>query len=122
MIRAESVSKVVKTGQDSLTILDNIDLSIDYGESVAIVGASGSGKTTLLGLLAGLDLPTSGHIYLNGSDITVMNEEQRAVLRNRNVGFVFQSFQLLPALTAVENVAIPLELRGEKNSRQRALE
>lgn len=96
-------------------ILDNITLTVHEGTSVAIVGASGSGKTTLLGLLAGLDLPSRGRIILAGQDLAALDEEARAQLRAREVGFVFQSFHLLPALTAAENVALPLELAGRED-------
>lgn len=96
-------------------ILDNITLTVHEGTSVAIVGASGSGKTTLLGLLAGLDLPSRGRIALAGQDLSALDEEARAQLRAREIGFVFQSFHLLPALTAAENVALPLELAGRED-------
>ncbi|WP_457803996.1 ABC transporter ATP-binding protein, partial [Stenotrophomonas maltophilia] len=96
-------------------ILDNITLKVHEGTSVAIVGASGSGKTTLLGLLAGLDLPSRGRVALAGQDLSALDEEARAQLRSREVGFVFQSFHLLPALTAAENVAVPLELAGRED-------
>ncbi|HBK46997.1 MAG TPA: ABC transporter ATP-binding protein, partial [Xanthomonadaceae bacterium] len=106
------VGKSVSGPEGTVHILDNVSLTIDEGDSVAIVGASGSGKTTLLGLLAGLDLPTRGRIVLAGQELGALDEEARAALRARAVGFVFQSFHLLPSLTAEENVALPLELAG----------
>lgn len=105
----------------TLDILKGIDLEIKRGESVAIVGASGSGKTTLLGMLAGLDTPSSGRVFMAGHDLTAMNEEERARLRGQYVGFIFQNFQLLPALTALENVMLPLELRRDKSDRETAM-
>jgi putative ABC transport system ATP-binding protein len=108
----ESLTKQVSTGDDTLTILRDISLEVNAGEAVAIVGASGSGKSTLLGLLAGLDTPTSGKVHLDDADIFMLDEDSRAVLRGKILGFVFQSFQLLPALTALENVMLPLELSG----------
>ncbi len=114
MIKASEVRKTVVTGEGELTILKGINLEINYGESVAIVGSSGSGKTTLLSLLAGLDTPSSGHICLDTYRIiTEMDEEARARVRADLVGFVFQTFQLLGSLTAIENVMLPAELRGE---------
>jgi putative ABC transport system ATP-binding protein len=108
----QALSKQVSTGEQQLTILQNIELQVNPGEAVAIIGASGSGKSTLLGLLAGLDLPTSGKVHLDGVDIFALDEDSRAALRGRVLGFVFQSFQLLPALSALENVMLPLELAG----------
>jgi len=108
----ESLTKQVSTGDDTLTILRDFSLEVNAGEAVAIVGASGSGKSTLLGLLAGLDTPTSGKVHLDDTDIFMLDEDSRAVLRGKILGFVFQSFQLLPALTALENVMLPLELSG----------
>ena len=113
MIEVSNVSKQVDTAEGTLKILDKISLSLASGESLAIVGPSGSGKSTLLGILAGLDLPSSGVVNMNGEDITAMDEEGRAVVRAQHVGFVFQSFHLLPGLTALENVALPLELQGD---------
>jgi putative ABC transport system ATP-binding protein len=104
----------------TLVILHDINLAIQQGESLAIVGPSGSGKSTLLGLLAGLDLPSSGHVFLNGIDITRLDEDARAALRSKNLGFVFQSFQLLPTFTALENVMLPLELVSTKTAREDA--
>lgn len=108
------------SGSRSLTVLDDISFSIEEGETFAIVGPSGSGKTTLLGLSAGLDRPDSGTIELCGVEISTLNEDERALLRNRKVGFIFQDFQLLPTLTAQENVAVPLELQGAKNAAEKA--
>jgi putative ABC transport system ATP-binding protein len=116
------VSKSVQGPEGRLDILTSVSLQVREGESFAIVGASGSGKTTLLGLLAGLDTPSSGHIALNGHALERMDEEARADLRRRMVGFVFQSFHLLPALTAEENVMLPLELEGRDDARARARE
>jgi len=115
VIYARSVGKSVSGPEGTLHILADIDLCVAAGDSVAIVGASGSGKTTLLGLLAGLDLPSHGHISLAGQRLDALDEEQRAALRAREVGFVFQSFHLLPSLTAEENVALPLELAGRED-------
>jgi len=115
VIDAHGVGKSVAGPEGTLHILDDVDLSIAAGDSVAIVGASGSGKTTLLGLLAGLDLPSQGQISLAGQSLAALDEEQRAALRAREVGFVFQSFHLLPSLTAEENVALPLELAGRED-------
>ncbi len=113
MIDVKDVSKDVITTEGNLRILDGISLGVDDGATVAIVGPSGSGKSTLLGILAGLDVPTSGSVALNGKNITAMDEEGRAAVRADNVGFVFQSFHLLPGLTALENVVLPLELNGD---------
>lgn len=110
VIRTDALTKQVTTGEQQLTILHDINLQIASGEAVAIIGASGSGKSTLLGLLAGLDLPTSGKVHLDSVDIFALDEDERATLRGKVMGFVFQSFQLLPALTALENVMLPLEL------------
>ena len=120
VVQTVDLWQTVRTSAGTLDILKGIDLEIKSGESVAIVGASGSGKTTLLGMLAGLDTPTRGQVMLQGQDITQMNEEARARLRGELVGFVFQNFQLLPALTALENVVLPLELRGTKVDVQEA--
>lgn len=115
ILRANSLTKQVQTGETQLTILQNINLEINAGEAVAIIGASGSGKSTLLGLLAGLDVPSKGKVFLDNVDIFSLDEDERAALRGKTLGFVFQSFQLLPALTAIENVMLPLELIGTKN-------
>jgi len=120
IIRAEALTKVVKSGDDPLTILEGVSFAVEPGASIAIVGASGSGKTTLLGLLAGLDRPTSGEIHIDGQTLSTMDEDARAALRQRLLGFVFQSFQLLPALTALENVMLPLELAGAADAQARA--
>jgi putative ABC transport system ATP-binding protein len=110
LLDLKNVVKQVKTGSDDLTILQGLDLQIKHGESVAIVGASGSGKSTLLGIMAGLDQATSGEVWLNGQALHQLDEDQRAAVRADGVGFVFQNFQLLPALTALENVRLPLEM------------
>ena len=122
MIEASSINKTVTTSAGSLCILDDINLTVAGGEALAIVGPSGSGKSTLLGILAGLDLPSSGEVKINGEDLTAMDEEGRAAIRARYVGFVFQSFHLLPSLTALENVALPLELRGDGDALKTATE
>lgn len=119
-LSAAQVSKVVDGPDGQLTILDDVALAVPRGDSLAIVGASGSGKTTLLGLLAGLDRPTTGSITLAGVRLDTLDEEARARLRRRLVGFVFQSFHLLPALNAEENVMLPLDLDGRDDSRERA--
>jgi len=122
VLMARGIGKTVKSGDSDLVILRDIDLDVTRAEAVAVVGASGSGKSTLLAILAGLDTPTSGSVELDGEDIFSMNEDQRAELRGRSLGFVFQSFQLLPALTALENVMLPLELSNhpdpEKDSKE----
>src|SRR3954469_3542266 len=112
IVRTEGLTKTVDSGGSPLTILDNVTTSISPGESVAIVGASGSGKTTLLGLIAGLDVPSAGEVWLRGRALHSMDEDSRARLRQELLGFVFPSFQLRPALTALENVMLPLELAG----------
>ncbi|MBN9478476.1 MAG: ABC transporter [Bordetella sp. SCN 67-23] len=111
-IAVRSLTKRVADSSGELAILDAVDFTVAFGETVAITGSSGSGKSTLLGLLAGLDVPTSGSVHLAGRDLFALDEDQRASLRARHVGFVFQSFQLLPHLTALENVMLPLELAG----------
>tara|TARA_B110000444_G_scaffold25287_1_gene20933 strand:- start:1114 stop:1815 length:702 start_codon:yes stop_codon:yes gene_type:complete len=121
MIQIERLCKSVSTSEGLLTILNSICLDIDAGEVVAIVGASGSGKSTLLGLMAGLDTATSGDVVLDGQSLNAMDEEQRAVLRGKLVGFVFQSFQLLPSLTALENVMLPIELKGDAQAKEKAM-
>ena len=122
ILRADNLIKTVPTAEGELTILDRVSFEINAGDTAAIVGESGSGKTTLLGLLAGLDLPTSGSVSLDGDEITAMTEEERALVRARCVGFVFQTFQLIDSLTALENVMLPAELRGEKGAREEAFE
>ncbi|HEX6637230.1 MAG TPA: ATP-binding cassette domain-containing protein [Steroidobacteraceae bacterium] len=122
VLKAESLTKKVTSPEGILTIVDGVSLDIAAGESVAIVGASGAGKSTLLALLAGLDAPTSGKVTLAGADLTTMDEDGRARLRAERVGFVFQSFHLVPSLTALENVMLPLELAGRRDARDAALE
>ncbi len=122
MIDVRIITKKVITQEGELEILTPISMAVDAGDSVAITGASGSGKSTLLGILAGLDIPTSGEVYLNGHCLTDLDEEGRAKVRAENVGFIFQSFQLLPGLTALENVMLPLELRGTPNAKLSAAE
>ncbi|WP_213677101.1 ABC transporter ATP-binding protein [Saccharospirillum alexandrii] len=120
MIETRKLKQEVTSGEGALVILKGIDMAIYAGESVAIVGVSGSGKSTLLGMLAGLDRPSSGEVFLAGTEITALDEEQRALLRGKQVGFVFQNFQLLPSLTALENVMLPLEVKGAKEPQVRA--
>jgi len=122
MIKTSQLIKRVSTAESELEILRGIDLEIKRGETAAIVGASGSGKSTLLGLLAGLDAPSSGEITLDGTNIVNLDEDERATLRSEKVGFVFQNFQLLPALTALENVMLPLELAGIDGAREKSEE
>jgi len=122
IININGLSKTYQNAGRSLTILDNINFSIEAGSTVAIVGPSGSGKTTLLGLCAGLDTASAGTVQLNNIVLNHLNEDERARVRNRYVGFIFQNFQLIPTLTAIENVMVPLELRGEKNIRKRAFD
>jgi putative ABC transport system ATP-binding protein len=116
MIKVNNLSKKVQVLEDQLTILNSLSFQVSRGESLAIIGPSGSGKSTLLGILAGLDLPSTGSVHIDGKRITSMSEEARASIRASYVGFVFQSFHLLPGLTALENVALPLELRSESNA------
>ncbi|HAD42517.1 MAG TPA: ABC transporter [Plesiomonas shigelloides] len=120
IIVVRGLGKSVRLGQETLTILEGIDLQVNSGETVALVGASGSGKSTLLGLLAGLDLPSVGNISILGQSLTELDEEGRAKLRAEQIGFVFQSFLLLPTMTALENVMLPAELRGETDCEPRA--
>ncbi|MGB0135391.1 ABC transporter ATP-binding protein [Dokdonella sp.] len=120
VLSADKLSKAVDGPDGRLVILDEVSLAVDRGDSLAIVGASGSGKTTLLGLLAGLDRPSSGTVVLAGESLNALDEEARARVRRRMVGFVFQSFHLLPALNAEENVMLPLELEGRDDARERA--
>ena len=122
MLVARELSKEYRSGENRLAVLRDVSFSIAQGAFVAIVGPSGSGKTTLLGLLAGLDTPTHGQVILDGADMTAMDEDARARLRGERVGFVFQSFQLISTLTALENVQVPLELRGEAGASERARE
>ncbi|MEZ5490588.1 MAG: ABC transporter ATP-binding protein [Gammaproteobacteria bacterium] len=120
MIETKELTKTVPTSEGPLTILDGVSLNIKAGQAVAIVGASGSGKSTLLGLMAGLDSPSSGDVLLDGNSLASLDEEERAMLRGQLVGFVFQSFQLLPSLTALENVMLPIELKGDRDARIKA--
>ncbi|WP_312299521.1 ABC transporter ATP-binding protein [Stutzerimonas nitrititolerans] len=120
ILNARNLSKVVTSAEGELVILDDLSLSLDQGDSLAIVGTSGSGKSTLLGLLAGLDLPSSGEVQLAGHLLGALNEDERARVRAEHVGFVFQSFQLLDSLNALENVMLPLELHGRRDAQQRA--
>ena len=122
MLTVSDLGKTYGAGENSLTVLENISFEVEPGESVAIIGPSGSGKTTLLGLCAGLDKSSSGEIILNGEELSRLDEDQRAEVRNKYVGFIFQNFRLLPTLTALENVAVPLELRGDKTASKRAKE
>jgi putative ABC transport system ATP-binding protein len=122
VLKAENLSKQVSSPEGLLTIVHAVSLDIASGESVAIVGASGAGKSTLLALLAGLDLPTTGRVLLAGTDLTKLDEDGRARLRAQRVGFVFQSFHLIPALTALENVMLPLELAGRADARRGAMD
>lgn len=120
MIQLIDVSKVVPSGNESLTILHSLDLTIPSGQFVSVIGPSGSGKSTLLGLIAGLDAPSSGRILLEEREITSMTEDDLAVLRGDLVGFIFQSFHLIPSLTAFENILVPMEIKGGPNARSRA--
>src|SRR5215216_14961 len=120
ILRCQSLSRTYRSGSRDLTVLKDITFNVSPGEFLAILGPSGSGKTTLLGLLAGLDLPSSGTVHLDGQQLGSMSEDKRARLRVEKIGFVFQSFQLIPTLTAQENVQVPLELRGESGARTRA--
>lgn len=122
MLQVKNISKIYPTGFKKLTVLDNISFEVATGETAAIVGPSGSGKTTLLGLCAGLDRYDNGSIMLNGSLLDKLDEDKLAQIRNLYVGFVFQNFQLLPTLTALENVMVPMELQGASNIKKRALE
>lgn len=122
MLEAINLTKSYKSGDKDLVVLHEVSFKIEAGESFSIVGPSGSGKTTLLGLCAGLDKASSGSIILNGIALDNLNEDERAKVRNEHVGFVFQNFQLIPTLTALENVMVPMELRGEKNVSKRAME
>lgn len=120
ILEVNSLTKAYRSGDSSLTVLKDVSFALPAGGSCAIVGPSGSGKTTLLGLCAGLDVPSSGSVRLDQQELASLNEDQRARLRSETVGFVFQNFQLLPTLTAIENVMVPLELRGERNTRDLA--
>ena len=122
MLEAKSLRKEVSSPEGALTILDDVSLAVRAGESVAVVGASGAGKSTLLALLAGLDEPSSGEVWLDGTELSALDEDGRAAERARHVGFVFQSFHLVPSLTALENVMLPLELAGRADARATARE
>ncbi len=120
MIQLKNVTKTVRSGSDDLTILDDVSFEIADGQFVAVTGASGSGKSTLLGLIAGLDAPSSGKIMVDGDEVTAMSEDALARLRSERIGFIFQSFHLIPSLTAYENILIPMEILGLDNVRERA--
>ena len=120
MIQLYRVSKVVPSGAEMLTILHSLDLTIPDGQFISVIGPSGSGKSTLLGLIAGLDEPTSGVIHIDGQVITTMSEDELAELRGAKIGFVFQSFHLIPSLTALENILVPMEIAGARDARERA--
>ena len=120
MIELHGVSKTVMSGDQPLTILHPLDLSIPSGQFVSVVGPSGSGKSTLLGLIAGLDSPSAGHVIVDGTDITTLDEDQLAKLRSRSIGFIFQFFHLIPSLSALENILVPLEIAGVSNPAARA--
>ena len=122
ILKITGLEKTYTSGSKQLTVLQDINFDVDKGQTFAIVGPSGSGKTTLLGLCAGLDEPNSGSVELCGYDLNTLNEDERAQLRNREVGFIFQNFQLLPTLTALENVSVPLELQGAKDASKRGIE
>ncbi len=122
ILNVNNLSKTYKSGSRELTVLSEINFSVEEGESLAIVGPSGSGKTTLLGLCAGLDKSTTGDVVLTGAKLNDLDEDEKAAVRNQNVGFIFQNFQLIPTLTALENVMIPIELKGENHANKRATE
>ena len=122
MLQCQSLSRTYRSGGRDLTVLKDITFSLEPGGFLAILGPSGSGKTTLLGLLAGLDRPSTGAVYLDGQELGALDEDQRARIRGEKVGFVFQTFQLIPTLTAQENVQVPLELRGDAGATSRARE
>lgn len=122
VLTADGLTKTYRSGSKTLTVLNDVSFDLGSGETCAVVGPSGSGKTTLLGLCAGLDRPTSGSVFLSGSDLSGLSEDSLAALRNEKVGFIFQTFQLIPTLTALENVMVPAELRGTPSPRRRAEE
>lgn len=121
MISLRSITKTVRSGTEDLTILDDVSMTIPDGQFVAVTGASGSGKSTLLGLIAGLDSPSSGEVFIDDDEITALKEDRLAEIRSKKIGFVFQSFHLIPSLTAFENILIPMEILGISNARERAL-
>jgi putative ABC transport system ATP-binding protein len=121
ILEIKNLSKTYRSGDKALTVLENIHFTVKEGDTCSIIGPSGSGKTTLLGLCAGLDRASTGSVVLNGIPLDTLNEDERAEVRNQHVGFIFQSFNLMPTLTALENVMVPLELRGERNVAKRAL-
>lgn len=121
ILKITGLEKTYSSGNKELTVLHDISFDVEKGQTFSIVGPSGSGKTTLLGLCAGLDQPNSGAVELCGKDLNALNEDQRAQLRNKEVGFIFQNFQLLPTLTALENVSVPLELQGAKDATQKSM-
>ncbi len=120
MIELRNITKTVRSGTEDLTILDDVSMTIPDGQFVAVTGASGSGKSTLLGLIAGLDAPSSGEVFIDDDEITALKEDRLAEIRSKKIGFVFQSFHLIPSLTAFENVLIPMEILGILNARERA--
>lgn len=120
MLRVENLSRIYTSGNRELKVLDQVSFNLEAGSSLAIVGPSGSGKTTLLGLCAGLDQPSEGSVFLNNIQLDHLTEDERAAVRNQNVGFIFQNFQLIPTLTAFENVMVPVELQGKKGAQERA--
>ena len=120
MIELKNVTKVVRSGTENLTILDDVSMTIPDGQFVAVTGASGSGKSTLLGLIAGLDAPTSGTIHIDEDEVTSLKEDKLAEIRSRKIGFIFQSFHLIPSLTAYENILIPMEIAGQRDAASRA--
>jgi putative ABC transport system ATP-binding protein len=122
ILKISGLEKTYTSGSKQLTVLQNIDFEVEKGQTFSIIGPSGCGKTTLLGLCAGLDQPNAGTVELCGHNLSALNEDERAALRNKEVGFIFQNFQLLPTLTAIENVSVPLELQGDKNASTRAKE
>lgn len=121
MLQVNNLTKTYSSGNKSLTVLDNVSFTIEQGDTFSIVGPSGSGKTTLLGLCAGLDRASNGTVSLNGINLDNLDEDERAGVRNEHVGFIFQNFQLIPTLTALENVMVPMELKGEKGAAEKAM-
>jgi putative ABC transport system ATP-binding protein len=121
ILKITGLGKTYSSGQKELTVLKDISFEVEKGQSFSIVGPSGSGKTTLLGLCAGLDNPNTGSVELCGQDLSLLNQDQKAQLRNKEVGFIFQNFQLLPTLTALENVSVPLELQGDSSATEKSM-